>query len=189
VLRIPAWPEVLALPIERRFDGSPCDDHRLHGRVELSAAADGLRLCAGLPHQRVPVVPAAAPGTRVEQLWHSDVVECFLAGAGGDYLEVELGAAGHYLVLRFDAPRRLLDDCRSFRPALEFDAGASAWRSRLCVPWELVPDELCAVNAFVAVGDHFLAYHPVPGDVPDFHQPDRYPRAALERGARGSYGR
>jgi len=180
VRRIPRWPAVLELFIERYWDGTPCDDARLHGRVEIGATDAGLRLVARLPHQARPIVPDAAPGTRVERLWETDVVECFLVGAGGHYTEVELGGAGHFLVLRFDAVRRVSDACQSLAPRLEFSTDTTGWRSSIDLPAHLVPEGLCAVNAFVAVGASYLAHHPVPGAVADFHQPVSYPPVRLD---------
>ena len=49
-------------------------------------------------------MPDAPRGARVANLWEYDVVECFLVGPDGRYLELELGAGGHFLALLFDAP-------------------------------------------------------------------------------------
>jgi hypothetical protein len=180
VLTIPRAPGRLLLAIERYWDGAPCPLAHLHGRVELSARDDGLELAASLPHQPSPRIPEARAGTRVADLWEYDVVECFLAGAGGRYLEVELGAGGHFLVLSFSAPRVRCDEHERLRPALDFGSDAAGWRARLVLDWALVPPDLAALNAYVIAGGAHLAFAPLPGGAPDFHQPARFPRATLD---------
>jgi hypothetical protein len=179
VLLIPRAPDVLALRVERSWDGAPCDDPRLHADVRLQATAEGLAFEASLAHQVLPRVPDAPAGARVANLWEYDVVECFVAGRDGRYLELELGAGGHFLALRFDAPRRCCDALESLRPKLEHRADPLRWSARMCAPWEIVPSEICALNAFVAAGDRLLAHHPLPGARADFHQPQHFPAAAL----------
>ena len=179
VLRIPRAPERLALPIERRWDGAPVTESHLHGAVELAAHGDGLEMVARLPHQPAPRIPDAPAGARVPDLWEYDVVECFLVGARGRYLELELGAGGHFLLLSFDAPRWLVDDHADFVPRLRFERGDDAWCATIELPEALLPPGLCRVNAFVVAGGRFLAWHPLPGAAPDFHQPERFPRVVL----------
>ena len=180
MLLIPRAPARLVLPIERFWNGAPCPHAHLHGRVELAVQGHGLELVASLPHQPAPRIPAAPRGARVADLWEYDVVECFLAGAGGRYLEVELGAGGHFLVLSFSAPRVRSDSHETLRPALDFASDARGWRARLVLKWRLVPPGLEALNAFVSAGGAHLAYAPLPGSAPDFHQPRHFPRAALD---------
>jgi len=105
------------------------------------------------------------------------VIECFLAGAGGRYLEVELGAGGHFLVLSFSAPRVRSDAHESLSLPVDFTSDARGWRSRVRLPRALVPPGLSALNAFVIAGGAHLAYAPLPGSAPDFHQPARFPDA------------
>lgn len=177
---MPPAPEGLRLAIERAWNGEPCTDARLHGEVGLSLRPGGLEIRAGLPHQQRPRVPAAPPHTRVADLYEYDVVECFLVGEGGRYLEVELGAGGHFLVLSFEAPRVLADAHEDLEPSLRFERGNDRWRATLLVPEGLLPSGVCAVNAFVIAGGHHLAWHPLPGPgAPDFHQPSRFPAISL----------
>jgi len=178
-LVIPRAPEALRLAIDRHWNGGASLEPRLHGELRLWARTDGLVVEARLPHQEPARIPTAPSGSRVADLWEYDVVECFLVGADGRYVEVELGAGGHFLVLEFSAPRRLADDHAALAPALEFASLATGWRSTLVLPWWLVPQELCALGAFAIAGGAFLAHHPLPGEVPDFHQPAAYPRARL----------
>src|SRR6266705_1367556 len=148
---IPHAPDVLVLPIVTYWDGTPCANVRLHGVVTLGAEADGLCITAALPHQECPCVPATPPRTRVAHLWEYDVVECFVVGVER-YLEVELGAGGHFLVLDFAAPRVRLNAYEAFVPRMTFAScleGSTAWRSSILMPWAMVPVDVKGVNAYV----------------------------------------
>ncbi len=180
MLVIPRAPGRLGLAVERHWDGTPCPRAHLHGRVELAARADGFEVAVSLPHQPAPRIPDAPRGTRVANLWEYDVVECFLVGSGGRYLEVELGAGGHFLVLSFSAPRVRSDSHETLRPRLDFASDAHGWRARLVLDWALVPRDLVALNAYVIAGGAHLAFAPLPGAAPDFHQPRHFPEARFE---------
>ena len=176
-LVVPRAPGRLVLPIERYWDGAPCPHAHLLGQVELAARDAGLEIVASLPHQPVPRIPAVPSGARVAELWEYDVVECFLVGAGGRYLEVELGAGGHFLVLSFSAPRVRSDSHEALRPALDFASDRAGWRARILLDRAIVPPGIAALNAFVIAGGAHLAYGSLPGPAPDFHQPARFPHA------------
>ena len=179
---IPHAPDVLALSIVTYWDGIPCANTRLHGVVTLDAEDEGLYLTASLPHQECPCVPATPPRTRVANLWEYDVVECFVVGAEG-YLEVELGAGGHFLVLDFAAPRVRRNAYEAFVPRMTFEPrseGRTAWHASILMPWAMVPVRVKGVNAYVMSRDHYLCYHPLPGPKPDFHQPERFPQVCIE---------
>jgi Ser/Thr protein kinase RdoA (MazF antagonist) len=180
----PRTPKELALTIDRYWNGDACPDRRLHGTVTLSSTPAGLRITATLPYQASPNTPVQPPGTRVDGLWQYDVVECFIVGSR-KYLEVELGAGGHFLVLDFckQAPRVRDNEYAQFRPGLEWlpsvPEDPRRWRSSIVIPWEMVPKRPNAVNAFVIVRDEFLAYHPTGGPAPDFHRPAAFPKMRL----------
>ena len=146
--------------------------------MALDRSDEGLVITASLPDQSPATIPEAPSGTRVANLWEYDVVECFLVGRS-TYLEVELGAGGHFLVLDFSAPRVRRREYADFRPRLTFARSGERWTSTIVVPWEMVPDGLTAANAFVIVRDHLLAHHPTPGAAPDFHQPSTFPPVSL----------
>ncbi len=179
MLRIPRAPDTLDLVVERSWNGAPIQDPRLRGLARLQSTPAGIAFEASLPHQARPRVPAAPAGTRVRDLWEYDVVECFLVGRDGAYLELELGAGGHFLALLFDAPRRCSDTLEALQPALTHRADARGWSARLIAPWAVVPTEIVALNAFAAAGGELLAHSPLPGARADFHQPQCFPAARL----------
>ena len=150
------------------------------GCVRIAAGSEGLALAAHFPLRVDAAIPAAPPGTRVEALWEYDVAECFLVGAAGDYLEVELGAGGHFLVLGFDAPRSRVADHEELALRVALRTEGDAFRVSTVLPWAVVPRSLQRINAFAIFGDAHLAWAALPSDRPDFHQPARYPAVTLE---------
>ena len=176
-LAVPDAPAALALEIARRWDGAPLPG--LRARVLLSAEREGLRVEAGMAHQRAPRIPDAPRGARVEGLWEFDVVECFVVGEDGRYFELELGAGGHYLALAFDAPRRRARDFARASLAVEWEQGAEAWRARCVVPRAWLPEPIARANAFAIAGGEFAVHTPVGGAQPDFHRPHAFPAARV----------
>lgn len=180
MIRIPHLPEELHLHIEKNWDGSPCADDRLWADVFLAQTKEGLFIRAQAPMLHEQKVPETPMGSRVEGLWEFDVVELFLVGPGHQYLEIELGAGGHFLVLGFDSIRHRSDSFESFTPILRYEkTGEKIWMSSLTIPWKMVPENLRALNTFAIMAGQFLAYSSVSGEQPNFHQPDRYPSASL----------
>jgi hypothetical protein len=175
MLTIPRAPARLRLPIERQWNGAPSGAVR--AALELSVVGAAIELRSELRQPGPARVPDARAGTRVANLWEYDVVECFLLGAGGRYLELELGAGGHFLALSFRAPRIRSDEHRRLVPAVSHHRGTDGvHRTALRVPLEIVPPGLRAIGAFAIAGGRFLAHTPVPGPAPDFHRPDLWAR-------------
>lgn len=176
MLSIPKYPEELHLHIDKLWDGSDCPDDRLVAEVFLSQTKEGIHLQAQAPMLHEQKVPDAPTGSRVEGLWEHDVVELFLVGPGHQYLEIELGAGGHFLALGFDSIRHRSNAYETFAPILRFErTNEKTWKSSMTIPWKMVPENLRAFNAFAIMAGQLLAYSPVPGEQPDFHQPDHYP--------------
>jgi hypothetical protein len=178
MLTIPHAPARLRLPIERQWNGAPSETVR--AALELSIVGAALELRSELRQSGAPRVPDARPGTRVANLWEYDVVECFLAGAGGRYLELELGAGGHFLALSFRARRVRADEHRTLVPWMDHHRGPDGTLyTAVRVPLAIIPADVRAIGAFAIAGGLFLASAPVPGPAPDFHQPDRWKAARL----------
>ncbi len=174
MLELPRAPERLRLPVERAWDGSS-GEGAPRGVVELSAVDGGLWIGAVFEQRVPPREPPEPPGTRIDGLWEYDVAECFLVGAHDQYLELELGAGGHFLALSFDGPRRRTHAHEGLALDVRASRDDSGWRAETVLPREILPPEVHAVNAFAIAAGHHLAHHPVPGDVPDFHQPAAFP--------------
>lgn len=177
---IPKLPQELSLTVNRLWNGDPCPDERVRAELALGAMPQGIRVRVESPILHEQKIPDAPIGSRVEGLWDYDVVELFLVGPGHRYVELELGAGGHVLLLSFDRIRHRCDAHELFQANLRYAKTAQkTWTSELILPWKFVPENLRALNAFMIASGQFLAMSPLPGDKPDFHQPDYYPHASL----------
>ncbi len=180
MILIPHHPEILTLHMDHLWNGSMCPDDRLWADLQVSQIKDGLHVRALAPLLLEQRVPEAPMGSRVEGLWNFDVVELFLVGPGHQYVELELGAGGHFLLLGFDSIRRRSNTFETLRPVIRFEkTSEKQWVSEVTIPWKIVPENLRAINAFAIMGSHFLAFGALPGTEPDFHQPDFFPAASL----------
>jgi hypothetical protein len=111
-------------------------------------------------------------------LWDYEVCEIFLVGSDSQYLELEFGPHGHYLALLLDGPRKILSHDNHLQYHAERHEGR--WWGNAVVPAALVPDPIDRLNLFAIHGTgadrRYLAWSAVPGNQPDFHQPQSFPR-------------
>ncbi|MBI2475028.1 hypothetical protein HYV69_01240 [Candidatus Uhrbacteria bacterium] len=179
-LIIPKQPDKITLRVDHLWNGEVCQNDRVFADIEISEHQNGFNVKVESPvlhDQKIPI--EAATGSRVEGLWNYDVVELFLVGPGHRYLEIELGAGGHFLILGFDRIRHCSNEYKNFQPILSHKKTlGKTWVSELMIPWKIVPENLRALNVFMIASGQFLSYSPLPGDKPDFHQPDFYPYAS-----------
>ena len=170
------------IAITHYWDGQPCLDMTRHASVELAFSETGaLRITAQA--QAHTYLPATPPLSRSWGLWEYDVVECFLLGEQ-EYLEIELSAEGHYLVLRFDAPRHCIDRYEEYQFAIQkLPAPEGFWRTQIEIPATLLPRGLKTLNGYAISGPaedrHYLSATALPGEKPDFHQPQRFVLSSL----------
>jgi hypothetical protein len=180
MLHIPSQPSTLSFRVDRLWDGNPCPDDRLWAELQLSKGKDGIKVSVQAPRLHEQSVPDVPMGSRVDKLWEHDVVELFLVGPGHEYVELELGAGGHFLVLGFSSIRKRVNDFTDFKPIVRFEhTSEKIWASNIVLPWKMIPENLRAINVFAIMAGQFMAYAPVPGIEPDFHQPDYYPVVSL----------
>lgn len=158
------------LQINQTWDGSPL------------ASADFIALFFSLDKRQLRCVVEApfyddpAPRLPLGQthgLWEYEVVELFLLGVAGGYLEIELGPHGHYLIYFFSDVRQVE---RSVLPLQSSSSiGGNRWRGEICVGQGDLPLGICCANAYGVHGcgddRRFSAAAPVPGVIPNFHQP------------------
>ncbi len=177
---IPRHPQEVSLSVTHQWNGDAATDERVRADVWLSQAREGLLVRVESPVLHEQRVPDAPMGARVEGLWEFDVVEVFLVGPGHEYLEIELGAGGHWLVLGFDRIRHRSNAYETFSPIVRYrKTETKTWVSEIVIPWNMVPENLRALNAFVIAAGQFMAHSVLPGVEADFHQPDYYPSARL----------
>ena len=139
------------------------------------------------------------PPRSVWGLWNFEVVEIFIVGDGGRYLELEINPYGHYLMLMLSAPRKIEQKqmspkqmhCVRASGGSDLNARQASWSATglisaddLPVPYrdqEMVP--YWRVNSFWCFSNHAQRYHccayPLPGEQPNFHQPQYFPRWVL----------
>ena len=156
-------------------------------RVRLRDGGSTLHIAVAAPLHGDP--PPPGPPGPMDQLWEHEVVEVFIASASGPdgarpYTEIELSPHGHYLVLRLLGVRNPID--LALPLAYGAEVAGERWRGRAVVPSAYLPDGELTGNAYAIHGvgprRRFLAAHPVPGERPDFHQPERF--VALDLGPR-----
>lgn len=161
----------MRLTIEHLWDGSPAAPDE-HVTLELHADETGLHLTIDAPYHADP--PPPSPPGSTPGLWNYEVVELFLYGDDGRYLELELGPHGHHLVLELHAVRVVTREV----PTLDVhhEITAPRWRAEARVPAALIPAGAVRCNAHAIHGEgdarRFLSAVPSGGPRPDFHRPD-----------------
>ena len=162
--------------ISKTWDGlEVADEDWLYVDVKFSANEISILIDAPLHNDpKPPNDPGPTHG-----LWNYEVVEIFLVGDDGQYLELEFGPHGHYLMLWLAEPRKVVERKLSCRYAVS-QSGAR-WRGEVYVPRAHAPIHIQRYNAFAISGSgnsrRYLAWHPMPGEKPDFHQPKCFPLA------------
>lgn len=161
------------LVVGSTWDGAPLPpDER--AVVQLDARPDGL-LVRGLAPWAGDPPPTTPPGP-TPGLWEHEVLELFLVGDDGRYLEVELGPHGHHLVLQLADVRR---PAASELPlSLRVARVGAYWLVEAHLPRFWLPRSVVRANAFHIHGPRgaraYRAATPLPGERPDFHQPTRF---------------
>ncbi|MFH1253056.1 MAG: hypothetical protein V1664_01865 [Candidatus Uhrbacteria bacterium] len=180
MLIIPKSPNFLRLSIGRLWNGGRCPDSRLSALVELQKIETGVEIITTvvLPTH---LLAEAAAGARLENIDSLERLCLFFVEDGGQYLEVELGAGGQYLVLGFDAPHQKVADFAEVKFTVEHEVNnRGKIKNKILIPQDFFPANLVALNAFLVAGNQTLAYYPLPGNEPDLHQPAVFPLAKLE---------
>lgn len=147
-------------------------------RVSFESVQEGLKVSIEAPFYNDPM-PDADAGSCWE-LWNYEVVEAFLVGADGHYTEIEWGPGGHYLLLRLDGPRSMVDHGHEI--AFSAKVTDDCWQGQSLIPWHLLPQKITHFNLFAIHGQQdgdvdsrrYLCHSPLPAAQPDFHQPHRF---------------
>ena len=167
---------MLAFDVGFTWDGSSvADDERVS--VWIDGVHDALVISVDAPFHDDPPPPGTGS---LDGLWDYEVVEVFLVGAGDEYVEIELGPHGHFLVLRLKGARNPVE--RSLPLVCTATITGDRWRGVARVPRGLVPAGPHRANAFAIHGvgaRRYLCATPLAGPRPDFHQPGRFPNVTL----------
>ena len=168
------------LPITSFWDGPPLPlQSRSTVRLTRSAPGADVTLVVEAPLHGDP--PPPYPPGPVERLWEHEVVELFLLGDDGRYLEVELGPGGHHLVLSLHGTRHVVHSGLPLDYAVQ-PLPERRFRGVARVPARYLPEGRLSVNAYAIHaggcgrdgGRCHHAHAPVPGPAPDFHQLERF---------------
>jgi len=177
------------LAIRHCWDGTPAPvEAWIQLDVRLRDGDLEINFCAPYYGDEIP----KGPRGRCPRLWEHEVVELFLLGENGRYLEIELGPHGHYLALLLHGRRNVVRDDLRLSPTIEIigdHGGRSYWRAHLVVGQALIPRGWDRINAYAIHGGgvmerQYLAHAPTLGSVPDFHRLEIFvPIEGLERRA------
>ena len=111
------------------------------------------------------------------RLWEFEVVEIFFVGDNQLYTELEFGPHGHYLGLQLDGPRNIIKKHIPVEYKAEIDN--DFWTGLATVENAYLPEEIKRINCFAIHNcensRRYLSYTRLPGEKPDFHQPDLFP--------------
>jgi hypothetical protein len=121
------------------------------------------------------------PGLQATDVWALNSRELFIAGSEGDYLELEFGPYGHYLALSFSGVR-----AQSGGPhAIRFRTVIlkRSWIGTAQIDRALLPAGPHRLNATTIHGvpgrRRHLSWQVLPGEKPDFHQPEQFAEVVL----------
>lgn len=160
-----------SLRIENAWDGTPLPpEHWI--TLHILEDAEGIEVRVQAPFYGDPEPPDGLPGP-TDRLWEHEVVELFIAGPNGHYTEIEISPSGHHLVLTLDGVR---SPVASGLP-MDFQARLldGHWSGRARLGSAHLPEKPWHVNATAIHGSGtermYLSWVPLPGDAPDFHQP------------------
>jgi UDP-N-acetylmuramate dehydrogenase len=134
---------------------------------------------------------AIPAGSFTDGLWSYGVSELFIATGdpGGGYLEFEMTPAGHWVALRFDAPRKRAKGC-DILSAEPWGKQVSLFENEGCFGMEFSYDllqsfitgDVIALQCCASSGRREFALFPwwqAPSSPADFHQPDHFFRIRL----------
>ncbi len=165
------------LEIRHTWNGAP---RPLSGTLQIRSHPRGWSVEITAPFHGDP--PPKGPAGSTPGLWDHEVIELFIVGSDQHYLELEFGPHGHHLVLQLHGRRRVVR--QGLPMAYTSRVAGEGWVGSAVIPAAWVPAaEVHRVNAFAIHGvggdrEH-LAWHPLPGVEPDFHQISRFPEVVL----------
>lgn len=123
--------------------------------------------------------PHSLPGKFLPELWRYDVAEIFFAVDSGRYLEINLAPSGAWWACWFDGIRSPAEEQPNFDPIVaQAEQQRDFWEASLFLPAALFPNpEGLRYNVTFILNSPRQTFHtlaPLPGNEPDFHQPDHF---------------
>ena len=163
-----------------------------HGRAlnpsaAFTLASDGENLWFVATRQAPAAIhPEAEAGAFIPELWKHDVAELFIADAeGGCYLEFNLAANGAWWACKFCSVREaapVQPDFTSWVSSRHDDTQPGSWLAALVIPITFLREHAgfgagSRANVAFILNSPAQTFHsatPLPGDEPDFHQPQAF---------------
>jgi hypothetical protein len=148
-------------------------------RAKTQNGTDGdLLIQVEAPFFDDPKLPEGTPAGFVDGLWDYEVVEIFLLGTDGKYLEIELGPRGHYLVYFLEGARNVTNSHLTLENyTAEVSGDGKRWKGEALIPPQYLPQGLNKFNAYAIhksdPGRVYMSLFPVPTGKfqnPDFHR-------------------
>ena len=168
--------------IEYLWDGTKClPSERVSLTLTLDQQRQQLVINIDAPfHNDPPPLhndPSSESPLSFWKLWEYEVVEVFLVGEDGQYLEAEFSPHGHHLLLWLSGPREIV------RKHLPVDFRVTHlqnhWKGQAYIDIDLIPHPIHRCNFFAihGIGEkrRYLCHTPLNTPQPDFHQPHRFP--------------
>lgn len=158
--------------VNKKWDGSMNHDSEAKVEFNLQKVSEGLSVEVYMSEEFQRAANEKG-GKRVDGLWEFDVAELFLKGENGDYFEFEIDCLGNYLILDFGEIRVRRNEFKDIKLEIETEQLKNGVRHRLILPKKILPKSLVALNGCAILNnEEFLSFVELPGDKPDFHQPD-----------------
>jgi len=150
---------------------------------EFYPSGRGLVVTFDAPYYNSPLISDTVPVDRpFLGLWNYEVVEAFFLGNDEEYLEIELGPKGHYVLLLLKGPNNLI----TYQlPLTNYTAHCNTvsgrWLGQAYIPGEYFPCNVTRFNSFAIHNQEpnrvHMALFPVAQgayEAPDFHRLDAF---------------
>lgn len=161
---------------------SSAPDILIGGRIHRSGNLLSVAFELHDPHQQVQMPPPADAPMRAHRLWEQTCFECFFAtDQAPGYWEVNLSAAGHWNLYRFDSYRQGM---RQEAAIMALPAKIGSQNTVLKIQWDMDLSPFLASRQRIKMAlsavirttagetSHWALSHPCSG--PDFHHRDGF---------------
>ncbi|OXA54265.1 hypothetical protein Fcan01_10867 [Folsomia candida] len=143
-----------------------------------------LRIVTNAPFYNDPPIPTNSTLSPLWGLWEYEVVELYFYGRDENYMEIQLGPGGHYLILKLHGYRNITETHLPLEEdnfQVEFmttpeNQNLTRWIGNVAIPGEYIPCDVYRHNAFAIHKSgserRYVALYPVKeGEIeePDFH--------------------
>ena len=156
------------------WDGTLLDEEDVV-HVHITESKQYLQIEIDAPYYENPIPDA--PPSSYWGLWEYEVVEVFLVGENGEYLEAEFGPHGHHLLLWLSAPRTIEKKHLPVQFTATIQRGR--WKGKAQIPKSNLPHKIKKWNLFSIHGmgsnRRFQCMFPLQTTKPDFHHPQSFP--------------